>query len=189
MSVMSTSMWNIFYTPNEYGSLIIKFNIIVIIFDCLYIVVNSILQSINSIKVIYRSVVTGQVINVILDIPLMILFHKIGWPAYYGAIAATLTCFVTANVISMHYLNKEMHLNYKETIKSIPKFILSSIILIAMLEIFKLFLPVTSNRKIVQLFNVMITGIVCGGVYILINFKELASILPEKIVKKLKLTE
>ena len=189
MSVMSTSMWNIFYTPNEYGSLIIKFNIIVIIFDCLYIVVNSILQSINSIKVIYRSVVTGQVINVILDVPLMILFHKIGWPAYYGAIAATLTCFVTANIISMHYLNKEMHLDYKETIKSIPKFILSSIVLIAMLEIFKLFLPVTSNRKIVQLFNVVITGIVCGGVYILMNFKELADILPEKIVKKLKLTE
>lgn len=189
MSVMSTSMWNIFYTPNEYGSLIIKFNIIVIIFDCLYIVVNSILQSINCQKVIYKSVVTGQVINVILDIPLMIIFHKIGIPAYYGAITATLICFVTANVISMHYLNKEMHLEYKETIKSIPKFILSSIILIIMLKIFKLFLPVESTRKLIQLINILITGTVCGGVYILINFKDILSILPEKIAKKLGLTE
>ncbi len=189
MSVMSTSMWNIFYTPNEYGSLIIKFNIIVIIFDCLYIVINSILQSINCQKVIYKSVVTGQVINVLLDIPLMIIFHKIGLPAYYGAIMATLTCFVTANVISMHYLNKEMHLDYKETIKSIPKFILSSITLIVMLKVFKMFLPVESTRKVIQLVNVMITGIVCGGVYILINFKDLLSILPEKIARKFKITE
>ena len=189
ISVMSTSMWNIFYTPNEYGSLIIKFNIIVIIFDCLYIVVNSILQSINCQKVIYKSVITGQVINVVLDIPLMIIFHKLGLPAYYGAITATLTCFVTANIISMHYLNKEMHLEYKETIKSIPKFILSSIVLIVMLKVFKLFLPVESTRKIIQLANILITGIVCGGVYILINFKDILSILPEKIAKKLGLSE
>ena len=189
ISVMSTSMWNIFYTPNEYGSLIIRFNIIVIIFDCLYIVTNSILQSINCQKVIYKSVITGQVINVLLDIPLMVIFHKIGWPAYYGAITATLICFTTANVISMRYLNKEMHLDYKETIKSIPKFILSSIVLIVTLNIFKLFLPVTSGRKIIQLVNILITGVVCGGIYVLMNFKDLLSILPEKISKKLGIVE
>ena len=187
MSLMSTSMWNTFYSPNEYGSLIIKFNIIVTIFDCLYIVVNSLLQSINGQKVIYKSVIIGQLINVALDIPLMVLFSKIGWPAYYGAIAATLVCFIIANGISLHYLNKEMHLNYKETIASIPRFALSTIVMIIMLEIFKMFLPINSPSKLLQLTNIMITGLVCGGTYILINFKSIISILPEKIVKKLKI--
>ena len=116
MSSMSTSMWNIFYTPNEYGILIIKLNIIVTIFDCLYIVINSLLQSINGEKVIYKSVIIGQIVNVALDIPLIYLFAKLHLPAYYGAIVATLACFIIANGISMNYLNKEMHLNYKETI-------------------------------------------------------------------------
>ena len=187
MSIMSTSMWNTFYSPNEYGSLIIKFNIIVTIFDCLYIVVNSLLQSINGQKVIYKSVIIGQLINVALDIPLMILFNKIGWPAYYGAIAATLACFIISNGISLHYLNKEMHLNYKETIASIPRFILSTIVLVIMIEVFKMFLPINSSKKIVQLTNIIITGLVCGGTYILINFKSIISILPEKIVKKLRI--
>ncbi len=187
MSAMSTSMWNIFYSPNEYGSLIIKFNIIVIIFDCLYMVVNSLLQSINGEKVIYKSVIIGQLVNVALDIPLMTLFYKLGLPAYYGAIAATLACFLISNIMSMHYLNKEMHLNYKETIESIPRFILSSIILITMLEVFKLFLPVNSASRFTQLINILITGTVCGGVYILLNLKSIMSILPEKIVKKLKI--
>ena len=187
MSVMSTSMWNVFYTPNSYGSLIIKFNIIVIIFDCLYIVVNSLLQSINGEKVIYKSVIIGQIVNVALDIPLMVLCAKIGLPAYYGAIAATLACFLIANTISMHYLNKEMHLNYKETLSAIPRFILSSIVLIAMLEIFKQILPVNSPSRLTQLINIFITGIVSGGTYILINFKSIMTILPDKIVGKLKI--
>ena len=189
MSVMSTSMWNTFYSPNEIGSLIIKFNIIVTIFDCLYIVVNSLLQSINAEKIIYKSVIIGQFVNVALDIPFMYLFDKIGWPAYYGAIAATLMCFIISTGMSMHYLNKEMHLNYKETIASIPRFVISSIILIIMLKLTKTILPVNSASKLTQLTNLLIAGVVCGGTYILINFKSIISILPEKLVKKLKLSE
>lgn len=188
MSVMSTSMWNMFYNPNEIGSLIIKFNIIVIIFDCLYMVVNSLLQSINAEKIIYKSVIIGQFVNVALDIPFMVLFDKLGLPAYYGAIAATLACFLISTGMSMHYLNKEMHLNYKETITSIPRFILSAIILIAMLEVTKMILPVNSASKLTQLVNIIIAGVVCGGTYILINYKSIISILPEKLVKKLPLS-
>ena len=186
MSVMSNSMWNVFYSPNKYATLIIKFNIIVTIFDCLYIVVNSLLQSLNGEKVIYKSVIIGQLVNVALDIPLILLFDKLSLPAYYGAIAATLACFLISNSISMHYLNKKMHLNYKETIAAIPRFVLSTIVLIVLLEVFKSFLPVDSPRRLTQLINLAITGTVCGGAYILMNFKSLMSILPEKITNKLK---
>ena len=189
MSVMSTSMWNIFYSPNEYGSLIIKYNIIVIIFDCLYIVVNSLLQSINGEKIIYKSVIIGQLVNVALDIPLLRLFHSLGLPAYYGAITATLACFLISNGMSMHYLNKEMNLNYKETIKAIPRFILSSLVLVVMLEVFKHILPVTSTSRLVQLINILVSGLICGGVYLFLNFKSIISILPEKLVHKLKLSK
>ena len=188
MSVMGESMWNVFYSPNEYGILIIKFNILVTIFDCLYIVINSLLQSINSEKVIYKSVIIGQIVNVALDIPLMRLFHSLGLPAYYGAIAATLACFLIANGMSMHYLNKEMNLDYKETVKAIPRFILSSVLLIIMLEFFKTILPVSNGGRLVSLANIMISGVICGGTYLLINFKSIVSILPEKLVKKLNLS-
>ncbi len=186
MSVMSTSMWNMFYSPNAFGSDIIKFNIIVTIFDCLYIVVNSLLQSLNGEKVIYKSVIIAQLVNVALDIPFMVLFHRIGLPAYYGAIAATLACFIISNSISLHHLNKKMHLNYKETVAAIPRFIISTVVLIGMLEVFKLILPMNSPSRLTQMVNILITGIVCGGTYILINFNSILSILPDKISKIFK---
>ena len=143
------------------------------------------MQSINKRKIIYFSVVTGLLLNLILDIPFMNLFYNLNLPAYYGAITATLVGFLVSNTISLIYLNKEMHIDYKETLLTIPRFILSTILLIAMLKLFKHYLPINNPRRIIQLINILLTGIVSGGVYILINFKSIKTILPPKLLKKL----
>lgn len=187
LSCMSQSLWDVFYGSSEYGSKIIKYTIIVTIFDCLYMVINSLLQSLNKSKLIYVSVITGLLTNLILDIPLMYLFAKLNLPAYYGAITATLLGFLLSNSISIVYLNKEMHLNYRDTIKAIPRFILSVIVLIVMFKGFKMILPIDNPSRMVQVFNLAITGIVCGIVYLLINFKYLKEILPNKIVRMIPL--
>ncbi len=187
LSQMSTSFWNVFYGYNHYGPMIIKYSIIVTILDCLYMVINSLLQSLNKRKIIYTSVIIGIVINLCLDIPLMNIFHKLNLPAYYGAITATLIGMLFSNTLSMIYLNKEMKLSYKETIKTIPKFIISIVILITCLTLFKKILPISSENRLTQLLNIGITGIVCGGIYLVINFKSIKTILPRKILEKLKI--
>lgn len=185
ISTMSTSIWNVFYGYNIYGPMIIKYTIIVTIMDCLYTVINSILQSFNERKMVYISVITGIILNVALDVPLMYLFHKLNLPAYYGAITASLIGVVVANIMSMIFLNKKIHLNYKETIKSIPRFIISIAILILTLNIFDKILPTESTNRIVQLINLSISGIISGGIYLIINFQSIKTILPNKILQKL----
>jgi len=188
LSSMSTSVWNVFYGANTYGQMIIKYTIIVTILDCLYMVINSLMQSLNKRKIIYISVITGLLLNLIFDIPLMNLFHKLNLPAYYGAITATLIGFLVSNIMSMIYLNKEMKLDYKETILSIPRFIISIVILIISLKLFKLILPINTTSRLIQVFNLLISGIVNGGIYLIINFKSIKTLLPQKLLKKLKLT-
>lgn len=189
LSGMSTSLWNIFYGASEYGPMIIKYTIIVTIFDCLYMVNNSLLQSLNKPKIIYSSVILGLVTNLILDIPLMNLFYKLNLPAYYGAITATLIGFLVSNTLSIIYLKKYLEFNYKETIKTIPRFILSVIVLVLMLYGFNQILPTDNSNRIIQILNLIISGICCGGVYLLINFKHIKILLPQKILKKLKLAK
>jgi len=189
ISSMSTSVWNVFYGYNTYGPMIIKYTIIVTIMDCLYTVINSIMQSFNERKMVYISVITGIILNIVLDVPLMYLFHRLNLPAYYGAITASLTGVVVANIMSMVFLNKKIHLNYQETIKTIPKFIISIIILIVSLNIFNKILPVDSTSRLIQLLNIIISGIVSGGIYLLINYKSIKTILPKKILDKLHIKE
>ena len=182
LSSMSNSLWNVFYGASEFGPKIIKYTIIVTIFDCLYMVINSLLQSLNKSKLIYISVISGLITNLVLDIPLMYLFSKLNLPAYYGTITATLLGFLLSNSISIIYLNKELHLNYQETIKTIPRFILSAIF-----KCFNLILPINNPSRLVQVFNLAISGLVGGTIYLLINFKYIKDLLPKKILNKLKL--
>ena len=187
LSSMSNSLWNVFYGASEFGPKIIKYTIIVTIFDCLYMVINSLLQSLNKSKLIYISVISGLITNLVLDIPLMYLFSKLNLPAYYGAITATLLGFLLSNSISIIYLNKELHLNYQETIKTIPRFILSAIVLVLLFKCFNLILPINNPSRLVQVFNLAISGLVGGTIYLLINFKYIKDLLPKKILNKLKL--
>lgn len=185
LSCMSTSMWNVFYGANTIGPKIIKFTIIVTIFDCLYMVINSLLQSLNKSKIIYFSVIIGLIINLVFDIPLMHLFSYLNLPAYYGAITATLIGFLVSNTISIVYLNKEMSFKYHETIKTLPRFTISIIILILVITILKGILPIDNPNRIIQLINLAITGIISGSIYLFINFKYLKELLPNKLLKKL----
>lgn len=187
LSGMSNSLWNVFYGTSTYGPMIIKYSIIITIFDCLYMVNNSLLQSLNKPKIIYSSVILGLLTNLILDVPLMNLFYELNLPAYYGATTATLLGFLVSNSLSIVYLKRTMEFNYKETLKTIPRFIISVIVLVIMLFGFNKILPTNSSSRLLQVFNLAISGIVCGGVYLLINFKHIKDLLPQKILKKLGL--
>ena len=185
LSGMSSSLWSVFYGVNSYGPMIIKYTILVTIFDCLYMVNNSLLQSLNKPKIIYTSVILGLLTNLILDIPLMNLFYKLNLPAYYGAITATLLGFLVSNTLSIVYLQRKLEFNYKDTFKTIPRFLVSILILIPMINLFNKILPVNSPSRLIQIINLMISGITCGLVYLLINFKNIKVLLPQKILTKL----
>ena len=184
ISGMSKSVWGVFYGQNEYGPMIIKYTIIVTIMDCLYTIINSILQSINQRKMVYISVIIGIILNIVLDVPFMYVFNYLNLPAYYGAITASLTGVCVSNIMSMIFLKKKMNLNHKETIQTIPRFILSIIVLIITLNVFNNILPISSSSRIIQLLNVVISGIVSGGIYLLINLKNIKTIIPKKITDK-----
>lgn len=187
ISLMANSFWTVFYGKNQMGASIIKFSILVTVFDCLYMVLNSAMQSLNRKQIIYKSVISGLLVNLILDIPLMYLFSYLGLKAYHGAITATLLGFIVSNALSLGYLKKHMNINFTETLKVLPRFIISVVILVGLGIVFNSILPVDSSSRLMQIINIAVSGIVCGGIYLVINLKELKTVLPEKLLRKLHL--
>ena len=134
---------------------------------------------------VYISVITGIILNIVLDVPLMYLFNYLNLPAYYGAITASLIGVLVSNIMSIIFLKKKMNLNHQETLKSIPRFIISVIILITSLNIFNHILPINTTSRVIQLLNILISGVISGGIYLVINWKNIETILPQKILNKL----
>lgn len=184
-SINANSFWTIFYGPNRYGPLIIKWNILITILDGLYLVVNSLLQSLSKYKILFISVTIGILMNLGLDIPLMYLFNYIGLEAFYGAILATAMGLSTSVIIALIYLKKEIKFNYNETLKIIPKSIINIIILIVANVIVSLILPINSSSRLIQIINICVLAIITIPLYIILNKKYLKEILPENIIKLL----
>lgn len=185
LSINSNSLWTIFYGPNEYGPLIIKWNILLTILDSLYLVVNSLLQSLSKYKILFISVVTGIVVNLGLDIPLMHLFNFLGLEAFYGAIFATFIGLMVSILISFIYLKKELNFKFKNTIKIFPNSLTNIIIIVTIDLLLSLILPIDSSSRLTQVMNITILAVVTVPLYFILNKKHLKDILPDKIIRLL----
>ena len=186
LSLNASSVWTIFYGQNKFGPSIIKYMILLTVLDSLYIVVNSLLQSLSKYKVLFISVISGILLNIILDIPLMHLFNNIGLQAYHGAIISTFIGTIVSLTISFGYLKKKLNFKYNETLKILPKTIINIIILIIIDLLLSFILPINSTSRLTQIFNLSILGIITVYIYLMLNRNNLKEILPENILKILR---
>lgn len=188
ISLMADSFWTVFYGADKTGPYVIRFTIIVTIFDCLYMVLNSLMQSLNRKQIIYFSVTAGLVTNLLLDVPMMHLFKSMGIPAYIGAVFATFAGFAVSNTMSLVYLRRHIPaLRYSEALRAIPRAALAILAALAVGIAMRLILPVESASKAVQIFNIIACGLPCAAVYIAISLKQLKTVLPPKLLRLLHL--
>lgn len=193
LSFLAVPIYTLFYGASMYGGLILRYTAFSAFFASIYLVISMSLQSLNKFKVVYLSSISGFIINALLDIPLMHLFHKLGLHAFYGAIAATILGYVVSYTISLTKLKKELNFNYKEIRKNIIRALVPTISLLITLKIINIFVSVNTNGKLNNLIVCIIYAILGGITYILVAYKTglLTRVLGkeyiEKILIKLKL--
>lgn len=193
LSLLSKSVWSVFYGYSEIGALIFSMQILVSLFYNLFLVTNSALHGLNKSKVVYRSVIIGLSTNVVLNIPLMVLFYKIGLAPYLGAILSTAIGYVLAFTLSLKKLKKEHGLNYKETLGLTKKLMVPTLAMFVVVLLLKWLLPIQYASKISCCIYIGIISIVGGIVYLFLTYKMglLTKVFGKntinKIIKKLTL--
>ena len=184
LSIFSKQVWTIFYGESFYGPLIFKYTILLAILDSAYIMICSALQGLSKTKLIYISCGTGLITKTILDIPLIFLFNKLGIYPFYGAILATTIGYILSLIIPLYTLHHKYNFSYKETVKSIPKLILTIAILIAICLIIK---PLIFNHvtgKFYMLLALGFIGLICLILYYLMNKDLLNKLLGDRLLNK-----
>lgn len=186
MSIFANQIWTIFYGTNiTSGPIVFKFSIICAAIDALYIMICNGLQGINKTKLIYISVGSGLLINLILDVPLILLFNNIGIYPYYGAITATIIGYTVSLIIPFVTLKNKHKLDFKDTIKKLPKLFSVYITMILLSLIYRGIINNVSNRLLLIPILLFI-GIILLTLYYLLNKNEIEEILGKKISDILK---
>ena len=190
ISLIARPVWTVFYQYNHIGVNILTLNVFVALVLNMFMITNFTLQSVNKFKMVYISVLTGFITNGLLDVPFMLLFNKIGIPAYFGAITATITGYSLSILIAVIYFKKKYNFHYGKTFKIYLKTLVPLSLMIISVLAMKYFMPVI-NRRVICMFECIAYGLVGGIIYIFTAYKTglLTDVFGKeylnKIIKKL----
>ena len=190
ISLLSESIWSVFYGLNVNGTEILRIRIFISLVYSIYTITTATLQALNKFTTVYKSTITGFIVNMLLNVPLMLLFNRLG-NAYIGAIIATIIGYTVAFSIALKTLKKEHSLNYKTTLKTLGEIMLPIVAMVLVVVMLKLLIPVNLMSRLSCVIYIGIISISGGLVYFIIAYKMgllnkvLGSLYMNKIRKKL----
>ena len=145
ISLLADKIYFVFYGNSYYGPLILAYLALEFIFLVVLLVLNATLQSMKKFRLIYVNTLVGWGLNALLDIPLILLFNKIGIYPFYGTITATMIGCSISSIIILSCLKKEFDFKYKHVLTNLRKVIIPNIAMIVLLFSFNRILPVSEN--------------------------------------------
>jgi len=191
ISMLAVPIWSIFYGYNVNGVYILALNVFTGLFINIYMIASSALQGLNKFKIVYISTICGFATNAALDVPLMILYSKIGIPVYLGAVSASIIGYSLSIMITLISLRKECNMRYGKTWRTVCKMIVPMILMILVVFGLSKIIPLNYNSKLSCIIYVAIVSIIGGLVYVLVAAKmklfseTFGKPMVSRIVKKL----
>lgn len=172
LSLLSESVWTLFYGESIYGPIVYQVFVFSALFGGLYSIIVNTLQGLSKYKLVIITVLVGLIINTVLDVPMMLLVHKLGFNVSHGAILAAITGYTVSIILSLTVLHKKYKFSFKDTFKRIPSYLFSWIVFIVSILLLKLIIPTNLNGRLIQIPILLVFGVVSFGIYILINYRN-----------------
>lgn len=156
ISFLAEPIWNLFYGSSIYGPNILSYYIFVGLFVSLFTFTVIVLQSLKDFKIVFISLLVGVLLKVFLNNKLLFAFYQMRFPAYYGAITATIIGYFTSFFICLIVLQKKYSISFESVIKNFVDIMCSSILMIVCLVIVRFFVPFSSNVRIHNMWFIII---------------------------------
>lgn len=167
--VYSSEVYRIFYGESVEGKYVLIAMTAASILFSLQLVINMILQGMKKFKLVYVNTFVGIIINILLDIPMILLLNKVGFPPYLGSLFATMIGLTISELIVAISLRKEFKFKYKSIVSTILKTLLGVIPMTIAIYLIKRFLFTTMVNRIVLIGELCVIGIVGVGIFLLIS--------------------
>ena len=187
VSFLSSDIWNVFYGASVFGPSVLAYYIFVGFMIGLFTATVSIVQVLKDYKTVIFSLFVGVVLKFLLNDNLMVAFVKMGLPAYYGVITASLIGYFVSFLICIIKLKKKYKVNYEEFSKNFIDTICGSMLMSIVLFLMSLLLPSSDSRFIsfVYIIIYVLVGAITYFIYMWYS-KAMSRVFGSRIHKYLK---
>lgn len=169
ISFLAKPIWLLFYGSSIYGSSVLSYYIFVGFFIGLFTSLIIMIQTLKDKRIVLISLITGVLIKIILNNYLIRVFYNINMPAYYGAITASIIGYLVSSIICLFVLKKKYRINFEEIINNFINIMCSAFLMVFVLFICKLFIPITSTNRIMNIVIILIYTVIGAIVYFTYN--------------------
>lgn len=186
LSLLAKEVWYLFYGNSLYGPKVFMVSIFISIFGSIFGNVVVIMQSLNRYKKLYLGLISGFMFNVIMNIPFMVLFNKIGIPMYYGNLVSTMIGYSITIFICLYDLKKFLRISYKQTFKDFINILLSVCIMSVVILLIKNIINIEITSRVFALIICILYAIIGCIIYFIITnyFKMYDRIIGLKLKRK-----
>lgn len=168
ISFLAKPIWTLFYGDSVYGSSVLSFYIFVGFFIGLFTSLIIIIQTLKDKKIVMISLITGVILKIILNTYLLKAFYSINFPPYYGTITASIIGYLVSIIICLVVLRRKYKINFEEVVNNFVNIMCAAFLMVLVLFIFKLFIPISSTNRIMNLVIILgyaVIGIIVYFVY------------------------
>ena len=170
ISFLAKPVWMLFYGKSVYGPSVLSYYIFVGLFIGLFTAMVSTLQTLKDYKAVFISLISGVILKILLTNYLLMSFYKMSLPPYYGVITASVIGYLVSFVVCLVILRSKYKINFEETIKSFFDIMCASILMILVLFVVKLFIPVYSSTRLMNLVIILVYMIIGMIVYFIYGY-------------------
>ena len=169
ISFLAKPIWLLFYGESTYGSSVLSYYIFVGFFIGLFTSLIIMIQTLKDKKVVMISLITGVIIKILLNNYLIKAFYNIDMPAYYGAITASIIGYLVSSIICLFVLKSKYKINFEEIVNNFINIMCSAFLMVLVLFFCKLFIPITSTNRIMNLVIILVYTVIGAIVYFTYN--------------------
>ncbi len=171
ISFLAKPAWIVFYGHSHYGPSVLAYFIFTGLISGMFTAAITIIQTLKDYKMVFISLFCGVVVKVLLNTKLIIAFYKMGLPAYYGVITATIIAYLLSFIICLIALKVKYKINYESSIKNFIDILFSTMLMLGGLYIVKVFLPISVSSRLMNILIIAIYSIIGGSIYLLFTYK------------------
>lgn len=168
ISFLSTPIWNLFYGINKYGPSILSYLIFLGLMMSVFSFIFSIFQSFKEYKIIFYSLVSGLLIKLFLNTSLINAFYKMGLPAYYGAITASILGYLVPIIICFIFLHIKYDISFEVFIKNSIDILCITFMVFGFLFLLKSVLPIKFSSFFSNVLVIIFNLLICFLLYFII---------------------
>lgn len=187
ISFMSQAVWTVFYGYDELNSSIFKLLILSQIPLSICSVMVNTNQTMNNTKATVTALGGSLIFKILLNVPFMHLFSFLGLESYYATITLNILIDTMASIYLLRKVKKETNINYLQTIRTLIKVVMCTLIMILGLSIMNLFIPSYSVSRFGSILYIILYGIVGIAIYFFVAYKSntISDIVGKDFVNKI----